>query len=127
MGDFNIDIKNKGAGFEKLNEICDTFNLMNLIKSETCYTRNYKFLIELVFTITPSFFQKSHVTKTRLSNYHKVITTFFKSQFSKAKPKVIKYRKYKNFDENNFLNDLNNINVRLDKEKPDQYYNLLTN
>ena len=107
--------------------MCDTFNLMNLIKSETCYTRNYKFLIELVFTITPSFFQKSLVTNTRLSNYHKVITTFFKSQFSKANPKVIKYRKFKNFDKYNFLNDLNNINVRLDKEKPDQYYNLLTN
>ena len=49
---------------------------------------------------------------------------FSKSQFSKARPKVINY---KNFDKNNFLNDLNSINVRLNKENPNQCYNLSTN
>ena len=39
MGDFNIDItKQYFSGFDKLEELCDTFNLTNLIKSETCYT-----------------------------------------------------------------------------------------
>ena len=46
MGDFNIDFKNKGAGFDKLSEMYDTFNLTNLIKSETCYTKNHKSLID---------------------------------------------------------------------------------
>ena len=32
MGDFNIGFKNKGAGFDKLSEMFDTFNLTNLIK-----------------------------------------------------------------------------------------------
>ena len=49
---------------------------------------------------------------------------FSKSQFSKVRPKVINY---KNFDKNNLLNDLNSINVRLNKENPNQCYNLLTN
>ena len=35
-------------------------------------------------------------------------------------PKTIKYRYFKNFDGTNFLIDLNNINVRLDKENPNQ-------
>ena len=39
----------------------------------------------------------------------------------------MKYRNYKNFDKNKFFNDLNNINVRLDKENPNQCYDLLTN
>ena len=36
MGDFNIDItKEDCSGFDKLEELRDTFNLTNLIKSET--------------------------------------------------------------------------------------------
>ena len=34
MGDFNIDIKNKGLGYGKLGTFCDLFNLTNLIHSE---------------------------------------------------------------------------------------------
>ena len=71
-------------------------------------------------------FQKPHVTETGLSDYQKLISIFFKSQFSKARLKVIKYRNYKNFDKNNFLNDLNNINIRLNKENPNQCYDSLT-
>ena len=44
IGDFNANFKNKGAGFDKLSEMCDTFDLTNLIKSETCYTKNHKSL-----------------------------------------------------------------------------------
>ena len=98
--------------------------LTNLIKSETCYTKNHKSLIDLFFTNKPLSFQKTYVNETGSSDYHKLISTFFKSQISKARPKVINC---KNFDKNNFLNDLNNINVRLDKENPNQCYNLLTN
>ena len=51
MGDFNIDITNENcSGFDKLEELCDTFNLTNLIKSETCYTNNHKLTIDLFFT-----------------------------------------------------------------------------
>ena len=41
MGDFNIDInKDDAIGHDKLNVFCDTLNLTNLVKSETCYTNN---------------------------------------------------------------------------------------
>ena len=95
MGDFNIDFKNKGAGFDKLSVMYNTFNLINLIKSATCYTKNHKSVIDLFFTNKPLSFQKTHVTETGLSDYHKLISTFFKSQFPKARPKTIKYRYYK--------------------------------
>ena len=39
MGDFNVDFKNKRPRFDKLSEMYDTFNLTNLIKLETCYTK----------------------------------------------------------------------------------------
>ena len=50
-----------------------------------------------------------------------------KSRFSKARAKVIKYRNYRNKYKYNSLNDLSNINVRREKENPDQCYDLLTN
>ena len=58
MGDFNIDFKNKGAGFDKSSEMYHTFNLTNLIKSETCCTKNHKSLIDLLFTNNLCFFKK---------------------------------------------------------------------
>ena len=36
MGDFNIDTKCKDIETDKLEELCDTFNLKNLVKRETC-------------------------------------------------------------------------------------------
>ena len=50
MGDFNIDIKNKGLGYGKLNTFCDIFNLIILIHSETCLMKNHKSTVDLFLT-----------------------------------------------------------------------------
>ena len=93
MGDFNIDICNSGIGHDMLEEFCNLFNLTNLIKSETCFTKNHKSTIDLIITNRPSSFQKSYVTETGLSDFHKLISTFSKSHFSRLKPKVVQYRR----------------------------------
>ena len=88
MGDFNIDItKEYFSGFDKLEELCDTFNLTNLIKSETCYTNNHKSTIDLFFTNKPLSFQGTSTTET--SDCHKLISTFMRSFVSRLKPKII--------------------------------------
>ena len=69
---------NTHTNFDKLCETCDTFNLTILIKPETFYTKNLKSLIDFVFTNNPFSFQKTHITETELSDYHKFISTFFK-------------------------------------------------
>ena len=74
MSDFNIDFKNKEAGFDKLSEMYNTFNLTNLIKSVTSYTKNHKSLVDLLFIKKLLSSQKIHVTKTGLSDYHKIIS-----------------------------------------------------
>ena len=38
MGDFNIDVTNKGTEFDKLDEFCDLFDLANLVSSPMCFT-----------------------------------------------------------------------------------------
>ena len=95
MGDFNIDLKIKGFGFNKIDEFCDLFNLTNWIKTETCFTKSHKSLINLFLTNKPLSFQRTYVTETGLSDYHKLISTFFKSHFTRLRPKVITYRNYK--------------------------------
>ena len=42
----NIEMKIKSLGYDKLDELRDLFNLTNLIKSEICFTKNYKSLID---------------------------------------------------------------------------------
>ena len=43
---------------------------------------------------------------TGLSDFHKMIITVMKTTFPKAEPKIVIYRDYKNFIENDFRNDL---------------------
>ena len=76
MGDFNLDLKIKGVDFNKLYQFCDLFNITNLIKTKTCFTKSHKSLIDLLLINMPSSFQKTHVTETGLSDYHKLISTF---------------------------------------------------
>ena len=94
MSNFNIDIKNKGLGYGKLDTFCDLFNLTNLIHSETCLMKNHKSTIDLFLTNKPKSFFKTHTTETGLSDYHKLISILFKSQAPRLKPNIICYRNY---------------------------------
>ena len=123
MGDFNIDIKSSNSGKDKLENFCDLFNLTNLVHSENC---NSKSIIDLILTNKPFHFQKMHFVETGLSDYHEMISTFFKACSSKLKTKVIFYRSCKKFNESDFLCSLKKANFNFHKNDPNQNYNLLT-
>ena len=128
MGDFNIDITKKDcSGFDKLEELRDTFNLTNLIKSETCCINNHKSTIDLFFTNKPLSLQGTSTTETGLSDCHKLITTFMRSFVSRLKPKIIFFRNYKKFEETKFLADLKNTNFSFTSADPNENYLFLTN
>ena len=82
MGDFNIDIRTKGREYEKFEDFCSLFNLSNLIKSETCFSKNHKSTIDLFNTNKTNCFQHTYVTETGLSDFHKTISTFFKAKIT---------------------------------------------
>ena len=77
-------------------------------------------------TNKPKVFQKTRVTETGISDYHKLVSRSFKSHYSRLKAKVSYYRNYKNFDEHRFLNDLENTNFISISEDPDERYDYLT-
>ena len=65
-------------------------------------------------------FQHTSTIETGLSDHHKLVLSFLKSTFKRLPPKELSYRCYKNFNEDNYLNDLKNlpINTILDTEDP---------
>ena len=126
MGDFNIDINLPSHKHGKLEDFFNLFNLSNLIKPDTCFTKTHISKIELVLTNNSNSFQKSGTTKTGLSGFHKLISTFFKSHFLRLMPKAIYCRNYKNFNESKLTEDLINSDFSLQSDDPDRNYSFLT-
>ena len=126
MGDFDIDINTAGMDVYKLNEFCNVFDLTNLIKTEKCCTENHKSTIDLFLTNGSLSFQKTRTTETWISDYHKLISTFFKSHYTRLKLRIIYYRNYKNCNEDLFLKDLENSNLSANSDDPHENYSNLS-
>ena len=126
MGDFNIDANLPIHEHGKLEEFCNLFDLSNLIKSNTCFTKTHSSKIDLILTNNSNSFQKSGTTKTSLSDFHTLISTFFKSHFSWLSPKAIYYRNYKNFDESSIIEDLIYTDFSWQSDDPSKNYSFLT-
>ena len=90
-------------------DLKDTHNLSNLVKSATCFKSSKGTLLDLLVTNYPKRFQKTFVCQTELSDCHKLVATILDQHFFKLPPKVVKYRSYKNYDENKFWRDLDQI------------------
>ena len=127
MGDINIDSYNQGdAGYNKLLHFCDVYNLSNLIKGKTCFTKNHKSSIDVILTNRPRYFQHTVYFESGLSYYHLMISTSLKAHLIGLKPKIVTYRSYNNFNELNFLADVQKANFGCGNEDAnDKYDNLL--
>ena len=98
IGDFNAEVSDVS-----MKEFCDIYSFKNLIKEPTCFKNpaNPK-CIDLMLTNRHRSFQNSCVIETGLSDFHKMTVTVLRAFFKKAEPKVISYRDYKNFTNDNF-------------------------
>ena len=82
-------------------------NTVNYIKI-SCFGEAFKnpdkpTCIDHILTNQPSFLQHNKVFETGLSDFHLLTVTEFKMSFQKLQPKIINYRDYKNFDNENFV------------------------
>ena len=127
-GDLNINMLDpKCHGNSRFSDLKDTYNLSNLVKSATCFKSSKGTLLDVLLTNKPKSFQKTFVCKTGLSDCHKLVAMIFRTTFIKLPPKVVKYRSYKNFDENKFCRDLDQILIKGDVNKAKDPYTKLTN
>ena len=100
LGDFNMEPKNP-----KLASFMHSFNLCNLIKSNTCL-KGSSSCIDLFLTNRKYCFKHTSAFETGLSNYHHLIYSMLKTTFKKKESKQFIYRDYKNLDNTNFQMDL---------------------
>ena len=93
---------------DSMHELCDVYNLKSLDKAPTCYKNpDNPSCIDLILANKPCSFQNTTVFESGLSDFHKFTVTIMKSYyFAKQVPKVICYRNYKYFTNENFRNDV---------------------
>ena len=96
-----------------------------MIRNETCFTRDHKSTIDLILTNKSKNFQNTCITETGLSDFHKLISTFFKTQITRLKPKIVFFRNYKRFEDSKFLEDLNSTDFSLNTDDPNENYNFI--
>ena len=102
LGDFNVEMSNP-----HMSEFCALYNFTNLIKEPTCYKNVDKpTSIDHILTNYERCFQHSGIYETGLSDFHKLTFTVLKMFYAKQKPRIIKYRDYKNFNKTTFRMDL---------------------
>ena len=76
-------------------------------REKTCFKNpNNPSCIDLIITNRLKSFQNSMVIATGLPDFHKMCITIMKMYYSKQKPTIINYRKFKDFNNNSFIKDL---------------------
>ena len=100
LGDTNMEPKNP-----KLASFMNSFNLYNLIKSNTCFKGSGS-CIDLILTNRKYCYKHTSTFETVLSDHHHLIYSMLKTTFKKEESKQFIYRDYKNFDNTNFQMDL---------------------
>ena len=86
MGDFNTEPSDPF-----LISFCDSNNLINLIKNNTCF-KGIPFCIDLILTNRTYSFKSTTSSETGLSDHHHMIYTLLKSSFINEEPKFLNYR-----------------------------------
>ena len=93
-----------------LEDMCDTFDLVNMVKEKTCFMSAVGSSIDLILTNKPKSFYKTVTIETGLSDHHKMVVTFLRNHLSlKLKPKNIEYRNIKDINWEQFKIDIANI------------------
>ena len=101
-GDFNCEDSN-----DNFSDFLDAHEAQNFVKEPTCFkNKDNPSCIDLFVSNSPRCFQHTKTFWTGLSDWHKLVTTMFKSDFQRLPPKIVSYRDYKNFNTDNFKNDL---------------------
>ena len=84
-----------------LNEFCQTYNLESIVNKSTCFKHpKNPSCIELLLTNQQERLLKAKTVKARLSEFHKMVVSVFKTSFKKQKPD------YKRFDNEKFRESL---------------------
>ena len=101
-GDFNVQV-----GEPSIDEFLDDFGAKNLVNGLTCFkSTDNPSCIDIFLTNSGNSFQNTQTVNTGLSDFHVMIVTVLKTTFPKVKPKILVYRDYSKFIQQDFRAEL---------------------
>ena len=115
LGDYNCDFMVDNP----LKDVCETFDLQNLVNDPTCFKNQKGSLVDLCLVSNPSRFKKALNLNCWLSDWHNFICVTTKLFAPHQKPSVIMYRSFKNFIDDYFICDLYHLLESLNFDKSD--------
>ena len=89
-----------------IQNICEQYDLTNLIKESTCYKRPTPSLLDIILVFNPRHYASSLNIFCGLSDFHDSIGAATKRFAPSQEPRIIHYRSFKKFTEPEFLYDI---------------------
>ena len=89
-----------------IKDICDTYDLSNLIKNPTCHKAQTPTLLDVILVSNPKRYIGILNSICNLSDFHNMIGAATKRFAPSMKPRRIQYRSYKNLKDSDFTNDI---------------------
>ena len=99
-------VRTKG---EPIQDICDLYNMSQLINEPTNITIHGKSLIDIILSSEPDLCLASGTEYVGVSDSHNMIYVVLNTDAPRLPPKTVTYRNYKNFKVEQYKNDINNI------------------
>ena len=88
-------------------DICDIFDLTNMVKSATCFMKNCNpSLVDVILTNKPRFCFNAVNFGCGISDWHNLIGVVVKGATARVEKWRINYRSYKQFEEKEFSDDV---------------------
>ena len=113
LGDLNADMmassKLPKRDKQELLNFSRAYNFTQLIKEPTHITVTSRTMIDLIFANNEHRIVKSGVVPVTLSDHFLVFCIIKAGITTKAKPRILEYRSYRNFNSTLFNDDLRNI------------------
>ena len=95
---------------QPMKDFCIICNCKNTIGDKTVIrTPKTQSAIDLIMTNIPKSFQNWQAMKTGKSDFHKTSLVVLKFFYTKLKPNITQYWRYKKFSSDGFINGLQNI------------------
>ena len=92
---------------QTLNDLCDVFNLSQLITNPTCFKKGCTpSLVDVILTNQKNMCFNFQNIPTGISDCHNLISITMKGKVQSQQQKNISYRSYKNFDVDIFNSEL---------------------
>ena len=86
-----------------MESFCELYRFKSLIKDSTCFKNpENPSCLDLILTKSPYSFHCRCVMETGLSDIHKMVVSIIKTAFQKLKPRIVQYRDYIHFSNDDF-------------------------